>query len=307
MTKIFNVRLPNATTSGYSAEQFDQLVRSLEQIVLQLNTTYTSFPDQNTSSAYTWFSRTAGPAGSGSSAQLPLLPYGSFQDSTAQYLSSITEVMPMRFDTTDYSNGVYLDSYTASFTATIDDGTPPGAGTVLTVTAVASGTIKVGMILTGTSVTAGTYIRGQVSGTTGGTGVYTVSASQERASQTLTGTLSSKLTAAYAGVYDLQFSTQLINPDAQIHDIDIWFRKNGTDIPNSNSKFSVLNKHGAIDGALIAGINYFIDLNPNDYIEMVWSTTDIAVGIQPFVASAVPVHPATPSIIATMQFVSALS
>jgi hypothetical protein len=40
MSKIFNVRLPNASPE-YNAQQFDQLVRSLEQIVLQLNSNYT--------------------------------------------------------------------------------------------------------------------------------------------------------------------------------------------------------------------------------------------------------------------------
>lgn len=307
MTKIFNVRLPNATQTTYSPEQFNQLVRSLEQIVLQLNSTYTSFPDQSTSTAYTWFSHSAGPAGLGGSAQLPVLPYGAFQDNTAQYLGSTTEVMPMRYETTDFSNGIYLSSYTASFTATINDGTPPGAGTVLTVTAIASGTIQLGMILTGTGITAGTYISSQVSGTMGSTGVYTVSASQELTSRTFTGTLSSKITAAYAGIYDLQFSAQLINPEAQIHDIDIWFRKNGTNIPESNSKFSVLNKHGSEDGACIATLNYFISLDPSDYVEIVWATTAITVGIQNFAASTSPVHPTTPSIIATIQLVSALS
>jgi hypothetical protein len=41
MSKITNVRLPNATQSGYDPAQFNQLVRSLEQVILQLNNTYT--------------------------------------------------------------------------------------------------------------------------------------------------------------------------------------------------------------------------------------------------------------------------
>jgi hypothetical protein len=47
------------------------------------------------------------------------------------------------------------------------------AGTTLTVTATA-GTLEVGMILDGGSVTSGTYITGQLTGTAGGTGTYTV-------------------------------------------------------------------------------------------------------------------------------------
>lgn len=55
MSKISNVRLPNAASQGYSPEQFNQLVRSLEQIILQLNTTYTPVFTENTQSANTWY------------------------------------------------------------------------------------------------------------------------------------------------------------------------------------------------------------------------------------------------------------
>ena len=69
----------------------------------------------------------------------------------------------------------------ANFTATINDGTPPGAGTVLTVTAVASGALSVGMVISGTGITAGTTVTALGTGT-GGVGTYTVSVSQEIAS-----------------------------------------------------------------------------------------------------------------------------
>ena len=50
--------------------------------------------------------------------------------------------------------------------------------TTLTVSAVATGSIIAGQIITGAGVTSGTYIVSQISGTTGGIGTYTVSASQ---------------------------------------------------------------------------------------------------------------------------------
>jgi hypothetical protein len=78
---------------------------------------------------------------------------------------------------------------TAVFTATIDDGTPPGVGNVLTVSAVTSGYISTGMVLTTTgNVDPDTTITGFVSGTPGGIGVYTVDIAQDRPSQTYTGT-----------------------------------------------------------------------------------------------------------------------
>lgn len=62
MSKIQNVRLPNAATGQYSPQQFDQLVRSLEQIILQLNSSYTSIPDQNVSASQMWFGEGQGVA-----------------------------------------------------------------------------------------------------------------------------------------------------------------------------------------------------------------------------------------------------
>jgi hypothetical protein len=54
MSKITNVRLPNASPE-YNAQQFDQLVRSLEQIVLQLNSTFEATSTENKDQAQTWF------------------------------------------------------------------------------------------------------------------------------------------------------------------------------------------------------------------------------------------------------------
>lgn len=56
---------------------------------------------------------------------------------------------------------------TSSFTGSI-------AGQILTVTAMTSGTIVAGTTISGTGITAGTKITGQISGTTGGIGLYTV-------------------------------------------------------------------------------------------------------------------------------------
>jgi hypothetical protein len=55
MSKINNVRLPNAAPLSYSPEQFNQLVRSLEQVIFQLNTAYTPVVTEDKDQAVTWF------------------------------------------------------------------------------------------------------------------------------------------------------------------------------------------------------------------------------------------------------------
>jgi len=306
MAKIFNVRLPDASASpNYDPQKFNQLVRSLEQIVLQLNSSYGSTFDQNIADATSFFN--GAPGGPGQAGiQGILLPYGAFQDNTDQVDGSTTSSYAMRLNTTDHSNGVYVASRTAVFTGTIDDGTPPGAGTVMNVTAVASGTIYLGMEVTGTGVTAGTRITAFGTGT-GGTGTYTVNTSQEVTSTTLTGDLPSKITVDYAGLYNLQFSAQFVNVSVQIHDADVWFRKNGTDIPNSNSRFSIPNSHGGVDGHLIAALNFYLDMNPGDFVEIMWHVDNSDLSLQQLPTATSPTRPATPSVIATMNFVSSLS
>jgi hypothetical protein len=306
MSKIFNVRLPDASSNAtYDPQKFNQLVRSLEQIVLQLNSSYGSTFDQNIADATSFFN--GAPGGPGQAGiQGILLPYGAFQDDTDQVDGSTTSSYAMRLNTTDYSSGVYVASRTAVFTGTINDGTPPGAGTVMNVTAVASGTIYLGMEVTGTGVTAGTRITAFGTGT-GGTGTYTVNTSQEVTSTTLTGDLPSKITVDYAGLYNLQFSAQFVNVSVQIHDADVWFRKNGTDIPNSNSRFSIPNSHGGVDGHLIAALNFYLDMNPGDFVEIMWHVDNSNISLQHLPTATSPTRPATPSVIATMNFVSSLS
>jgi hypothetical protein len=63
MSKITNVRLPNASPSGYDPQQFNQLVRSLEQVIFQLNNTYTPVTSENTAGAATWMAMGSGAGG----------------------------------------------------------------------------------------------------------------------------------------------------------------------------------------------------------------------------------------------------
>jgi hypothetical protein len=62
MSKITNVRLPNASPD-YDASQFNQLVRFLEQVILQLNNTYTPVTSENTAGAATWMAMNSGAGG----------------------------------------------------------------------------------------------------------------------------------------------------------------------------------------------------------------------------------------------------
>lgn len=116
-----------------------------------------------------------------------------------------------------------------------------------------------------------------------------------------------KVKVDYSGLYNVQFSIQLANADSQIQDIDIWLRKNGSDVAGSNSKFSVDSKHGSINGHVIAALNFNIELAKDDYVSLAWATTSVDVTIEHLAAQTSPTRPATPSVIFTIQYLSANS
>ncbi len=223
--------------------------------------------------------------------------YGSFYDDSDQTDGDTTRAYFVRLNTTDLSQGVTVANRSITFTGSI-------AATTLTVTvAPADGSIYIGMPITGTGVTAGTTITAYGTGT-GLTGTYTVSTSQTVSSTTITGTLPTKVTVETAGIYNIQFSIQFINANANDQSASIWARQNGVDIPDSNGDLSIPAKHGSTDGRLIAAWNYFVTAAAGDFFELMWCTDSSNVSIQHLAAQSNPTRPATPSVILTVARVS---
>jgi hypothetical protein len=115
----------------------------------------------------------------------------------------------------------------------------------------------------------------------------------------------SRFTAASAGLYNIEFSAQLTSTDASIHEVNIWLRKNGTDVASSNSIVSVPNSHGGSSGHQLPAWNFFIQLSASDYVELMWSTDSTNISIEATGTQTSPTRPATPSLIVTMDRVHA--
>ena len=117
----------------------------------------------------------------------------------------------------------------------------------------------------------------------------------------------SRITVADDGIWNLQFSLQFTNTTNASQDVDVWFRVNGTNIANSNSRYGLAPRKGVGDPFhIIMALNYFASLNATDYIEIMWRTSDTGVSIEQYAAGTSPTRPAIPSAIATMSFVSNL-
>ncbi len=140
-------------------------------------------------------------------------PYGAFQDTTDQTAANTTTAYAVTFNTTDYSNGVYLSN-------------------------------------------------------------------------------SSRLNVRNYGIYNIQFSFQYKNTTNDGQDVDIWFRKNGTNVDGSNSRFHMPARKSTGDPShLIAAMNFFLEMNAGDYVELMWRTSDVGVSLEHFPTSTSPTRP----------------
>ena len=117
---------------------------------------------------------------------------------------------------------------------------------------------------------------------------------------------SSKITVTNSGTYNIQFSCQLANNSNATQDIDIWFRRNGTDIADSNSRFGLSPRKSAGDPYHVIGsLNFFVTLEVGDYVQLMWRTSNVNAYIEHYPAGTSPTRPAVPSVIATIAWITA--
>jgi hypothetical protein len=113
------------------------------------------------------------------------------------------------------------------------------------------------------------------------------------------GTNLTRITVANTGVYNLLFSAQLANSAGSSQVVDFWLRKNGStaaaNIADTNGKVQLQSNNTYV----MAAWNYFVSLNAGDYIQLMWTAT--STNITMVTEAANGVHPATPSIILTLN------
>ena len=129
----------------------------------------------------------------------------------------------------------------------------------------------------------------------------------------------STATPDYTGVYKIDYSLQVYNTASQIHDIYVWLRLNGTDVVGSASHFSVPQRHGGVDGALVAYSSVTFEVAQLDEISLYWATDQAATsgGVTGLYLHASPAQtlgtppntvniPSIPSAIGAITFVSGI-
>lgn len=118
----------------------------------------------------------------------------------------------------------------------------------------------------------------------------------------------SRLNVRNAGVYNVQFSIQLASDDNAFQYADVWFRKNGVDIPRSASRFDLPIRKSAGDPSHVIGtVNIFVDLAAGDYVEVAGFVSATTVSLISYAATTSPARPIIPAAIVTMQYIAPMA
>lgn len=106
-----------------------------------------------------------------------------------------------------------------------------------------------------------------------------------------------RITFAAAGTYMIAPSLQFANSDTANHNVNVWFRENGTDIAASNT---VVNVPKAADGGnTFFQIVVYVQVTAGQYVEIMWLPTNTAVTLDYIAAGAIA--PAAPSVIVSSE------
>jgi hypothetical protein len=110
----------------------------------------------------------------------------------------------------------------------------------------------------------------------------------------------SQITVDATGIYNLQFSAQIDRVSGSgLDSVDIWYRVQGVDAPNTNTKITIAGNVN--ESKTVASWNFFISLTAGQYVELMYSVTDLNLQILYETANLSVPHPATPSVILTIQ------
>lgn len=118
----------------------------------------------------------------------------------------------------------------------------------------------------------------------------------------------SRLNVRNAGVYNVQFSVQLASDDNALQFADIWFRKNGVDIPRSATRIDLpIRKAAGSPSHAVSTVNIFVDMAANDYVEVAGLVSATTVSLISYAATTSPDRPVIPAAIVTMQYIAPMA
>jgi hypothetical protein len=105
----------------------------------------------------------------------------------------------------------------------------------------------------------------------------------------------SRITFTNAGTYNIQFSAQLHNlgGGGSGNTVNIWFRLNGTNIADSDTKVTVPSNAPYV----VASWNFIVSVAAGNYVEIVWLSDNANIILEQEASGTY--NPAIPSVIIT--------
>jgi hypothetical protein len=146
----------------------------------------------------------------------------------------------------------------------------------------------------------------QVSPSVGASAVVVLDTTEEASGVFLSNT--SRLNVRNYGIYNVQFSLQLVNIANTPEYADVWFRVNTVDVPRSASRFDIpARKSAGVPSHVVGTVNTFIEMQAGDYVEIAGTTSSTDVSLEHYAADGTIPRPAIPAAIVTVQYIAPLS
>ena len=114
----------------------------------------------------------------------------------------------------------------------------------------------------------------------------------------ISGSNQDKIKVANSGVYNIQFSAQFDKTNSSNATVYVWLRKNGTDVPISNTGLTL---GGGANDSAVAAWNFFVSASANDYYQLMFAATGNNTRV---LYTIPPFGPAVPSLILTVNRVA---
>lgn len=111
---------------------------------------------------------------------------------------------------------------------------------------------------------------------------------------------SSRITVTVGGVYNLQYTGQVLTTSGSAKTLYLWIRRNGTNIGFSTRAYT-LDVNNSLSEITFA---FNIDLDADEYVELVVSKDAVGIKLEAQTASAP--HPGIPSSVLSVNFIAPL-
>lgn len=113
-------------------------------------------------------------------------------------------------------------------------------------------------------------------------------------------TYTSRVYCSVGGIYNFQFSGQLVSNSSNAKQVYVWIKRNGTTIGYTTHQYTLSgsNEHMAVEW------NFNIDMQAGQYLELIWAADSTDVEME--VSAAASPHPGIPSAVLAVNFIAPL-